>query len=156
MLAAYLLDPARRGYPLEELCEDRGLSAPAGAPGDAQLIRTLTERQRPELAERSLEGLLRDVELPLVRVLRDMEVAGLRLDVPRLNEVGARVAQEIATLERSIYAAAGEEFVIGSPQQLGAILFERLGLSRKRRGKTGFSTDARVLRRSAASTRSCR
>jgi DNA polymerase-1 len=59
--------------------------------------------------------------------------------------VGGRVAEEIRALEQAIFAAAGEEFVIGSPQQLGAILFERLGLSRKRRGKTGFSTDARVL-----------
>ena len=146
MLAAYLLDPARRGYPFAELCEDRGLAAaPAGAPADAQLVRALGELQRAELAERGLEALLRDVELPLVGVLREMEVAGLALDVPRLGEVGARVNEEITALEQSIFAAAGEEFVIGSPQQLGAILFEKLGLSRKRRGKTGFSTDARVL-----------
>jgi DNA polymerase-1 len=145
MLAAYLLDPARRGYPLAELCEDRGIAAAPSSAGDAQALRALADLQRPELSERGLDGLLRDVELPLVGVLRDMEIAGVRLDVPRLNEVGARVAEEIRTLERSIFAAAGEEFVIGSPQQLGAILFERLGLSRKRRGKTGFSTDARVL-----------
>ena len=145
MLAAYLLDPARRGYPLAELCEDRGLRAAPGAGGDAQLVRALSELQRAELVERELDALLRDVELPLVGVLRDMEVAGLRLDVPRLAEVGGRVSAEIRALERSIFAAAGDEFVIGSPQQLGAILFEKLGLSRKRRGKTGFSTDARVL-----------
>jgi DNA polymerase-1 len=145
MLAAYLLDPARRGYPLAELCEDRGLRAAPGAGGDAQLVRALSELQRGELVERGLDALLRDVELPLVGVLRDMEVAGLRLDVPRLAEVGGRVSGEIHTLEQSIFAAAGDEFVIGSPQQLGAILFEKLGLSRKRRGKTGFSTDARVL-----------
>ncbi|HEX2702579.1 MAG TPA: DNA polymerase I [Solirubrobacteraceae bacterium] len=145
MLAAYLLDPARRGYPLAELCEDRGIAVPPSSAGDAQAVRTLTDFQRPELTERDLDGLLREVELPLVGVLRDMEVAGVRLDVPRLNEVGGRVAEEIRTLEQSIFTAAGDEFLIGSPQQLGAILFERLGLSRKRRGKTGFSTDARVL-----------
>jgi DNA polymerase-1 len=146
MLGAYLLDPARRGYPLGELLEDRGLAAePDGAPADAFLTSRLAELQRVELSERGLDGLLRDVELPLVRVLRDMELAGLRLDVGLLSEVGARVAAEISALERSIYAAADEEFLIGSPQQLGAILFEKLGLSRKRRGKTGFSTDARVL-----------
>jgi len=55
------------------------------------------------------------------------------------------VTEEIGALERAVFAAAGEEFVIGSPQQLGAILFEKLKLSRKRRGKTGYSTDARVL-----------
>jgi DNA polymerase I len=147
MLAAYLLDPARRGYPLSELAEDRGLVAGTsdGGAGDAQLIRALTDLQRPEIAERGLEPLLRDVELPLVAVLREMEVAGIRLDVQRLAAITTRVSDEIATLEQSIFASAGEEFLIGSPQQLGAILFERLSLSRKRRGKTGFSTDARVL-----------
>ena len=145
MLAAYLLDPARRGYPLAELCEDRGIAVAPSSAGDAQAVRALTDLQRPELTERDLDGLLANVELPLVGVLREMEVAGVRLDVARLNEVGGRAAEEIRTLEQAIFAAAGEEFVIGSPQQLGAILFERLGLSRKRRGKTGFSTDARVL-----------
>ena len=147
MLAAYLLDPARRSYVLGELCEDRGLRGATGDPaGDAaQMIAALTAAQRPELVERGLDTLLADVELPLVRVLREMEEAGVALDVDRLAAITDRVHDEVATLEQSIYAAAGEEFVIGSPQQLGAILFEKLGLSRKRRGKTGFSTDARVL-----------
>jgi DNA polymerase-1 len=145
MIAAYLLDPARRGYPLRELAEDRGITGADSSPGDAELIRSLTDLQRPELVARGLEPLLRDVELPLVAVLRDMEIAGLRLDLERLAEITSRVGDEIAALQQSIFAAAGEEFVIGSPQQLGAILFEKLGLSRKRRGKTGFSTDARVL-----------
>jgi DNA polymerase-1 len=69
----------------------------------------------------------------------------VRLNVERLASIAARVREEVAGLEREIWDLAGEEFVIGSPQQLGAVLFERLGLSRKRRGKTGFSTDARVL-----------
>lgn len=147
MLAAYLLDPARRGYPLSELAEDRGIAAGTSdvAAADVQLIRSLTDLQRPEIAERGLEPLLRDVELPLVAVLREMELAGIRLDVERLALITIRVNDEITELEQAIFIAAGEEFLIGSPQQLGAILFERLGLSRKRRGKTGFSTDARVL-----------
>jgi DNA polymerase-1 len=86
-----------------------------------------------------------EIELPLVRVLRDMEIAGVRLNKERLAEVDARVREEIDSLEREIWTLADEEFVIGSPQQLGAVLFEKLGLSKKRRGKTGFSTDARVL-----------
>jgi DNA polymerase-1 len=80
-----------------------------------------------------------------VEVLREMELAGVRLNVPRLAGITQRVNDEIRELESSIYAAAGEEFTIGSPQQLSEILFVKLGLSRKRRGKTGFSTDARVL-----------
>ena len=74
-----------------------------------------------------------------------MELAGIALDLERLAAITARVQQEVGELERAIHAAAGEEFLIGSPQQLGAILFEKLELSRKRRGKTGYSTDARVL-----------
>jgi DNA polymerase-1 len=80
-----------------------------------------------------------------VPVLREMELIGVRLNLERLAEITGRVRAEIAGLEADIYALAGQEFVIGSPQQLGEILFEQLGLSRKRRGKTGFSTDARVL-----------
>jgi DNA polymerase-1 len=74
-----------------------------------------------------------------------MEIAGVRLNKERLAGIRTRVVDEIADLQRDIFALAGEEFTIGSPQQLGAILFDKLGLSRKRRGKTGFSTDARVL-----------
>jgi DNA polymerase-1 len=147
MLAAYLLDPARRGYPLGELCEDRGIDPGLGerAPWEAAAIATLAAAQRPELEQRGLSALLDDVELPLVAVLRAMEEAGITLDLERLAGITERVREEVATLESSIYEAAGEEFLIGSPQQLASILFEKLQLSRKRRGKTGFSTDARVL-----------
>ena len=69
----------------------------------------------------------------------------MRLNVERLGDITERVRAEIASLEREIFALADEEFLISSPQQLGEVLFEKLGLSRKRRGKTGFSTDARVL-----------
>ena len=74
-----------------------------------------------------------------------MEREGLKLDAERLAEVGAGFGERIATLEREIFELAGHEFTIGSPQQVGQVLFEELGLTRKRRGKTGFSTDARVL-----------
>ena len=86
-----------------------------------------------------------DIELPLVAVLREMELLGVRLNLERLAEITGRVREELVALEADIFALAEEEFLISSPQQLGEILFEKLGLSRKRRGKTGFSTDARVL-----------
>jgi DNA polymerase-1 len=147
LLAAYLLDPARRAFPLAELCDERGLATTLddGAGADAVRLQALAALQRAELADRGQEALLHDVELPLVGVLRDMERAGVRLNVPALGAIGTRVADEIAALERRIWDLTGEEFVIGSPQQLGAVLFDKLGLSKKRRGKTGFSTDARVL-----------
>jgi DNA polymerase-1 len=147
VLAAYLLEPARRGFPFREICEERGLASDVGdrAGADAVVLQALAAWQREQLADRGLQSLMAEVELPLVRVLRDMEVAGVRLNRDRLAEVDKRVREEIHGLEREIWTLAGEEFVIASPQQLGAVLFEKLGLSRKRRGKTGFSTDARVL-----------
>ncbi|HWI22525.1 MAG TPA: DNA polymerase I, partial [Baekduia sp.] len=147
LLAAYLLDPARRGFPLRDLCEERGLGTDVedDAGADAVRILALAKWQREQLAERGLQGLLDDVELPLVCVLREMELEGVRLDKERLAAIRTRVIDEIAGLETEIYDLADEEFTIGSPQQLGKILFEKLELSRKRRGKTGYSTDARVL-----------
>jgi DNA polymerase-1 len=147
MLGAYLLEPARRGYPFAELCEERGLAADVEDPlaGEALMLSALATWQREQIAERGLQSVMGDVELPLVSVLREMELLGVRLNLERLQEITTRVREEIASLERSIYELAGEEFTIGSPQQLGEILFVKLGLSRKRRGKTGFSTDARVL-----------
>jgi DNA polymerase I len=147
LLGAYLLEPARRGYPFAELCEERGLVAEVEdrLAGEALLLGALAAWQREQIAERGLEGVMREIELPLVSVLREMEIVGVRLNVERLQEITGRVREEIAGLERRIYELAGEEFTIGSPQQLGEILFVKLGLSRKRRGKTGFSTDARVL-----------
>jgi DNA polymerase-1 len=148
LLGAYLLEPARRGYPLRELLEERGLAAagvedPVAA--EALLVGELSAWQREQIVARGLTGVMQDIELPLVPVLRRMELEGVRLNTERLAEISARVREEIRTLELEIWELAGTEFVIGSPQQLGEILFETLGLSRKRRGKTGFSTDARVL-----------
>jgi DNA polymerase-1 len=156
LVAAYLLDPARRSYPPLDLAEEAGLGA-AVSPGRglpeggeqlaerAVLVHGLAERQRALLSELDLTRLLEEVELPLVDLLVEMERAGVRLDVERVREIAGRIAGEATQLERRIWELAGEEFMIASPQQLGAVLFERLGLTRKRRGKTGFSTDARVL-----------
>jgi DNA polymerase I len=164
MVAAYLIDPARRTYDLHELAADAGLAAaPAGAEEgqlslaaeegdaagdpavDARLAGELAERQRARLQEFGVERLLNDVEMPLIEVLAEMERIGLKLDTRRLAEIGAGMEDQIAELEAEIYADAGHEFTIGSPQQLGTVFFEELGLTKKRRGKTGFSTDARVL-----------
>jgi DNA polymerase I len=149
MVAAYLIDPARRGYPLDELATEAGLGTRVdGADGVAEravLTRLLAERQRERLDEDGLTDLFHEIELPLVDVLVEMERIGIKLDVERLRAISARFNERAVELERRVWDLAGEEFTIGSPQQLAPILFEKLGLSRKRRGKTGFSTDARVL-----------
>jgi len=146
-VAAYLLEPARRAYPFRELCEERGLASDVDdeTGRDAQLVQALATWQREEIRGRGLTDLLENVELPIVRILREMELAGVKIDTERLAEISARVKTEADTLESEIYELAGEEFTLGSPRQLEEVLFGKLGLSRKRRGKTGYSTDARVL-----------
>ncbi|HEX2084186.1 MAG TPA: DNA polymerase, partial [Solirubrobacteraceae bacterium] len=147
MIAAYLIEPARRAFPVRELVEERGLATPVADPAaaDAVLLRELAGWQRARLEEWGLAPVMDEIELPLVHVLREMEEAGVRLNVERLREVRDRVRAEVRDLEVEIFRLAGTEFVIGSPQQLGEVLFTKLGLSKKRRGKTGFSTDTRVL-----------
>jgi DNA polymerase I len=169
LIAAYLLEPQRRTYDLVELAADAGIGIAEGAAAEkadeddgqlaldqeleagldpaeeARLVAALADHQRPRIEELGLEQLLREVELPLVGVLAAMEREGLKLDAKRLADVGAGFGERIDTLEKEIYELAEEEFTIGSPQQVGRVLFEKLGLTRKRRGKTGFSTDARVL-----------
>ncbi|MBS1879955.1 MAG: DNA polymerase I [Actinobacteria bacterium] len=167
MIAAYLLEPQRRTYELTELAADAGIGLAAGPAAEAdadgqlslgeepeagldpaeeaRLVAALAEVQRPRLDQFELSGLLREVELPLVGVLAAMERRGLKLDAERLAAVGAGFGERIETLEAEIFELAEEEFTIGSPQQVGRVLFEKLQLTRKRRGKTGFSTDARVL-----------
>jgi DNA polymerase I len=147
MIAAYLIEPARRAFPVRELVEERGLATDVADPAaaDAVRLRELAAWQRARLDEWGLTPVMDEIELPLVHVLREMEEAGVKLNVARLQEVRDRVRAEVRDLEVEIFRLAGTEFVIGSPQQLGEVLFTRLGLSKKRRGKTGFSTDARVL-----------
>jgi DNA polymerase-1 len=147
LLGAFLLEPARRRFPFSELCEERGLASDLEDPlaADAVMLRALAEWQRAQISERGLDGVMQDIELPLVAVLREMELLGVRLNLERLAEITGRVREELIALEEDIFLLAEDEFTIGSPQQLGQILFEKLGLSRKRRGKTGYSTDARVL-----------
>jgi DNA polymerase-1 len=149
MVAAYLIDPARRGYPLDELATESGVGAAVeGADGVAEravLTRVLAERQLARLEEDGLTRLFREIELPLVDVLVELERAGVKIDVGRLQEINRRFGARADELERRVWELGGEEFTIGSPQQLAHVLFDKLKLSKKRRGKTGFSTDARVL-----------
>src|SRR5262249_40378777 len=101
-IGAYLLDPARRGYPLEEPVEERGMPVDASDPDAAHAVLTheLAGYQRQQLRERGLEDLLNDIELPLVRVLRETEKAGIKLDVRRLEEVASNIRSEADELER--------------------------------------------------------
>jgi DNA polymerase-1 len=155
MLLAYLIDPGRAEYLLDDLAAEYGLELvpePAAEEETAALVRhaEAVSRLGPMLAarvtERGSERLYRDVELPLTAVLGAMEDAGVRIDTYRMGEITARLADRVEELESRVYELAGEEFVVGSPVQLGRILFEKLELTPGRKGKTGYSTDSKVLR----------
>jgi len=156
-VAAYLLAP-------EVPEKQRGLFALAGAGDGALLVEApqaeaaaatralltwrVAEEQRRRLLDLGLERLFREVELPLVHVLAQMEAAGVKIDLYRLGEITARVRDRVDEVRDEVWRLAGGEFTIGSPQQLAEVLFgkDRLGLTPGKRGKTGYSTDARVLR----------
>ena len=114
---------------------------------DADITLQLASHFRPELTEAKTEDLFKDIEIPLLSVLADMELEGINLDVAFLNSLSEELNSDIKNLETSIYEAAGEEFNIASPKQLGEILFGKLKLVDKpKKTKTGqYSTAEDVL-----------
>ena len=98
-----------------------------------------------ELEQRDLHELYYEIELPLCRVLADMEHTGCRVDGQELRRFGEDMAVRIAEKEQAIYAAAGHAFNINSPKQLGAVLFEEMGIPPVKKTKSGYSTNAEVL-----------
>jgi DNA polymerase-1 len=155
MILAYLIDPGRAGYELDDLAAEYGIEVvpvPEAEEETAALVRraSATLRLRDPLLERvrerGEEPLYRGVELPLTEVLAAMEAAGVRVDTYRMGEITARLADRVEELEARSYELAGEEFMLGSTQQVARILFEKLDLTPGRKGKTGYSTDTRVLR----------
>lgn len=155
-IAAYLIDSSRRQYDIREMAIELGVtpSEPQaeGVDGplldlavDVDAIGRIADLQRKELKSLDLERVQNEVELPLVSVLVEIERNGLKLDVDALAKAASGFEAEINQLESDIYELAGKQFTIGSPKQLGPILFDELGLPRGRKGKTGWSTDARVL-----------
>jgi DNA polymerase-1 len=155
MLAAYLIEPGRAEYLLDDLAAEYGVEVVPEPAADEETTALVKAAETPRrlaplmvarLRERDVERLYREVELPLTAVLASMEDAGVRIDTYRMGEITARLADRLEELESRCYELAGEEFMIGSTQQVARILFEKLGLTPGRRGKTGYSTDTRVLR----------
>ena len=165
-LAAYLLDATAGGYDLPRLFVsyfNQELEKPAHLEPDAfsplgdrsaawaslhsygAAIEALYGVLLPRLREQGMEKLYFDVELPLCRVLADMERSGFLVDGGALARFGADLSDTIRQLEERIYAAAGQQFNINSPKQLGKVLFEDLGLPHGKKTKTGWSTNADVL-----------
>jgi DNA polymerase-1 len=170
MLASYLANPAAKSHGMDnlaaELLDYRTISfsevagsgknkisfdevevekATVYAAEDADITLRLYEKLRPMVAEQHQEKLFNDVEMPLLRVLVDMEKTGIRIDPVLLGNLSAEMEQKLSALEKQIHTLAGCSFNIGSPKQLGEVLFERLGLAKGKKTKTGWSTDVEVL-----------
>jgi DNA polymerase I len=155
LLAAYLIEPGRASYELDDLAAEYGVGVRPSPEADEEttaLIRRavlpprLISQMRARLLERGNLELYETIELPLSPVLADMEDTGVPIDTYRMGEITARLQDRVEELESKAYELAGEEFMLGSTQQVARILFEKLQLTPGRKGKTGYSTDTRVLR----------
>ncbi len=155
LLAAYLVDPGRSGYELDDLAAEYGIELvpePAAEEETAALVRhaeavrRLAPLLREKVRERGSERLYDEVELPLTEILAAMEDTGVRIDTYRMGEITARLTDRVEELEATAQELAGEPFLLGSPSQVGRILFDVLDLTPGRKGKSGYSTDAKVLR----------
>lgn len=170
MIASYLLDPGRREHGLdslalqhleyktityEDLCGKGRSQIPIAecsidrvveyAGEDADIPLRLKEIFQPDLERFALDRLFKEIEIPLVPVLAEMEWAGITIDIDFFTALGERLERELGLIREDIYKEAGGEFNISSTPQLREVLFEKLGLPVIKRTKTGPSTDASVL-----------
>ena len=170
MIASYVLNPGRRRHNLDDLALEalghktipisdligKGRKqikmdeVPAQdvctyACEDADIAWQLAGVLRPQIEESELSNLYYDIEVPLIDVLRDMEWAGVAVNVELLNTLGGRMQTRIDDLRGQIFEAAGEEFNVDSTRQVGVVLFDKLGLPVQKKTKTGYSTDQGVL-----------
>ena len=163
-LASYALDPAKRSHTLataawellhrqlheDAPAQDGGLALDGGSPAEsasaeADLIVRLRDVMERGLRTREVEGLYRDLDLPLAVVLARMERVGVAIDAGALGALSVSFRERLEALTADIHRLAGTEFNIGSPKQLAFVLFEKLQLPAQKRTKTGYSTDADVL-----------
>ena len=139
-LAEYAIDPSSAGLSLGGLVEKYKLS------GCAAAIFGMYSAQMQKLKEDGVWFVYHDVEMPLMRVLLDMEQTGFRIDLQELKAYDDKLTTEIDALTTAIYDLCGfSDFNINSTKQLGQVLFERLGLPAGKKSKTGYSTDIEVL-----------
>lgn len=146
MLAGFVLQSGRTQYALRDLIQGyTDLGAPARAEEIAASLAFLAPAMTDRLRKEDQEKVLRDIELPLVPILAEMEAFGIRLAPTVLQEFSKSLEGEITRLAERIHELAGEPFNIGSPKQLGEVLFEKMGIAGFKKTKTGYGTGAEVL-----------
>lgn len=167
LIAAYINNPSGTKYGIDILCLDclgQSLSSNTGIEDGEQIsmdipetdgndadilaaVIRLTEYFKNDIKQNGQESLYYDVELPLIKVLADMQIVGMYVDRNELSEFGKKLKSRIEVLTNEIYDYAGEEFNINSPKQLGTILFEKLALPHGKKTKSGYSTNIDVLKK---------
>ena len=155
-VAAYLLNPLKNNYTWEDVARehlglmiDEKIDQDMKACYESYVNYASVEVLRQKLRDTKMDTLFRDIEMPLVFALFDMEQNGIRVEADALKQYGDQLAGKIAELEKEIYEEAGETFNINSPKQLGVVLFENMKLPGGRKTKTGYSTAADVLEKLA-------
>lgn len=174
-IAAYLLDPSRRNYdlsevyyeyttqnlPSEEAVFGKGAKKKnfedvdektihVYAASEIFAIHKLNETFQSKLKASDLMDLFEEVEMPLVKILAEMEYTGFKVDMDQVNHIDGQLNEKLTEIEKAVYDLAGETFNINSPKQLGVILFEKLELPPVKKTKTGYSTSHDVLEKLAS------
>ena len=150
-LAGYLANPAANEYTLERLSAEYSVTAPeiSGEPSEfiknAVLFSSVCDKLTTVLEESGQQKLLTEIEIPLARVLADMETEGFLVDKDGLINMGIELGERIKALENEIFDTVGFSFNLNSPKQLGEALFVKLEIPTKKKTKSGFSTSAEVL-----------
>lgn len=150
MLAAYICNPSASSYSAERIMQEYVFNTPqinteSETLKNACRFYTACENLEAELTKTGQKKLFDEIEMPLARVLADMEGYGFLVDADGLNELSRELEERIGVIEKEIYDLVGYEFNLNSPKQLGAALFEKLGLPAKKKTKSGYSTGAEVL-----------
>ena len=153
MLAAYALNPQRESFAAGALCAEEEIESFGEHP--ARALYELGVRQRAQLKQNDLERVYAEIELPLARVLGDMEREGFLVDADALRALGEEFRAHIALLTDEIAALMGARINLNSPKQLGEMLFDKMGLPAPKKTQRGYSTSAEVLENLAAGHEVC-
>ena len=153
MLAAYALNPQRESFAAGALCAEEGIESFGEHP--ARALYELGVRQRAQLKQNDLERVYAEIELPLARVLGDMEREGFLVDADALRALGEEFRAHIALLTDEIAALMDARINLNSPKQLGEMLFDKMGLPAPKKTQRGYSTSAEVLENLAAGHEVC-
>lgn len=146
-ILGYVLNTNSAEYSVERMCAEYGVPIydDLGEFAEIAALASLAPVMLSEIEKQGMTWLLNEIELPLTEVLASMEHYGVKIDKEGIKRFGETLTEEMSGIEQQIYFMAGHEFNIGSPKQLGVVLFEEMGLPAGKKTKTGYSTNAEVL-----------